>query len=134
MLCAQVASGLGRDPVLNAEANQLPASAAVARVARALNIINGDSYPSGAAHDGSLGRAGGPLSRVALYALLQLHVWCRQYHAPALLGFSANRCHFCTVTVTVHVQRTHKTCPGGASAATALRTKTAAHTGAAAGA
>jgi len=45
VIFAQVASGFGRDPVLNAEANLQPASAAVARVARTLNIINGESYP-----------------------------------------------------------------------------------------
>lgn len=47
VIFAQVASGFGRDPVLNAEANLHPASAAVARVARTLNIVNGDSYPAG---------------------------------------------------------------------------------------
>ena len=50
VIFAQVASGFGRDPVLNAEANLHPASAAVARVARTLNIINGDSYPQGGPH------------------------------------------------------------------------------------
>ncbi|GFH13112.1 lysM domain-containing protein [Haematococcus lacustris] len=40
VLFAQVASGLGRDPVLDAEANLQPASAACARVARTLHIVN----------------------------------------------------------------------------------------------
>ena len=47
VIFAQVASGLGRDPVLNFDACQQPASAAVARVARTLNIVNGKSYPEG---------------------------------------------------------------------------------------
>lgn len=47
VIFAQVASGFGRDPVLHAEANCLPASSAAARVARTLNIVNGESYPPG---------------------------------------------------------------------------------------
>jgi hypothetical protein len=44
VIFAQVASGFGRDPVLNADANMQPASAAVARVARTLKIVNGETY------------------------------------------------------------------------------------------
>mmetsp|Transcript_7792 Transcript_7792/g.16737 ORF Transcript_7792/g.16737 Transcript_7792/m.16737 type:complete len:345 (-) Transcript_7792:646-1680(-) len=44
MIFAQIATGIGRDPVLNYEANMHPASAAVARVARTLHIVDEDTY------------------------------------------------------------------------------------------
>lgn len=44
-LYAQVLTGVGRDPVLNAEANSHPASSSVARIATSLNVINQGSYP-----------------------------------------------------------------------------------------
>ncbi len=44
-LCAQVLSGVSRDPVLHAETQLHPASAAVARIATSLNVVNGQSYP-----------------------------------------------------------------------------------------
>ncbi|GLC34327.1 hypothetical protein PLESTM_000182900 [Pleodorina starrii] len=44
-ICAQVLSGVSRDPVLHADSQSQPASAAVARIATTLNVINGQSYP-----------------------------------------------------------------------------------------
>lgn len=44
-LSAQVLTGVGRDPVLNAEANAHPASSSVARIATSLNVVNHGSYP-----------------------------------------------------------------------------------------
>ncbi|GIL53464.1 hypothetical protein Vafri_9057 [Volvox africanus] len=44
-VCAQVLSGVNRDPVLHADTQLQPASAAVARIATTLNVISGHSYP-----------------------------------------------------------------------------------------
>ncbi|GFR50424.1 hypothetical protein Agub_g12643 [Astrephomene gubernaculifera] len=44
-ICAKVLTGVSRDPVLHADAQSQPASAAVARIATTLNVINGESYP-----------------------------------------------------------------------------------------
>lgn len=44
-LFAQVLTGASRDPVLHAESRTQPASAAVARIATKLNMVNSSSYP-----------------------------------------------------------------------------------------
>ncbi|KXZ54734.1 hypothetical protein GPECTOR_4g803 [Gonium pectorale] len=59
-LCAQVLTGVSRDPVLHAETQSQPASAAVARIATSLNVVNGRSYPEDV-----------PLSEAAWMAMCQ---------------------------------------------------------------
>ncbi|PNH05970.1 hypothetical protein TSOC_007704, partial [Tetrabaena socialis] len=44
-ICAQVLMGNSRDPVLHAGSQAHPASAAVARIATSLNVVNSHSYP-----------------------------------------------------------------------------------------
>jgi len=45
VIFAQVASGFGRDPILNADAHLSPASSAVTRVARTLQLDDAVQFP-----------------------------------------------------------------------------------------
>ncbi len=127
VLFARTYLGLGRDPVLNAEANQHPATAAAARAARALKCIDHDG-PHGEGAQASSSRAEQAGSAAAASqgeqrcSRLGLCVLCGASGLRDREGPTRCRAHSVHVCATTPTQAAAASwCLGGAGAARATR-------------